>query len=160
MDPVFLVIEGCLALFAIRQGYLLAKFISTRGIASALPLLAMTVAVGGILLPLSFQPISRMLAVALAAIASFLLAVVYRCQLGAFSSLESPMNHVTGIAPGRRGAGDMSHGAVYYPNALFLLPFLLNYLVVDSEMADAVSVLGTALVLPVFMIKLVGQRRL
>ena len=54
----------------------------------------------------------------------------------------------------------MSHGAVYYPNALFLLPFLLNYLVVDSEMADAVSVLGTALVLPVFMIKLVGQRRL
>lgn len=160
MDPVFLVIEGCLALFAVWQGYLVARFIVSRGIASASPLIAMAVAVSGILLLLSLQSASRMLAVAFAAVASFLLALVFRRQLGEFSSLESPLNHVTGIAHGRRDAGDISHATIYYPNILFLLPFLLNYLIADSELADVVSILGIALILSVFMIKLVGQRRL
>lgn len=156
---VYVLLQVFLALWSSAQLYLVAKFLLTTNEAPARAIFSMMmVSTAAILvLPLTGL-VAKWLVVAMATMVCVVVAALTRNHVQKFALLENVANQTINRETGERVPFAGSE-ARYFPNIVIVLLLAVNYLSLRNHINETISLLGFIAVLPIFAIKLVGERR-
>lgn len=159
MATYIFLFELPLALAALVQISYVIWFLFTNGHATAVILAPMLVLVGVISALPMIVAVAKPATFAAAIVLSLFIAFMFRRQLGAFSLFEMVGNHMVDLESGRRIPFERGRGVPYISNTLMLLAFMANYFYFDTRVVEIISVLAFMALIPIFAIKLIGEKR-
>lgn len=158
MNPFYLVLLLLLGWVAL-QGYAILSFFRRHATRRAIGLfLGMTTVTALVVAVLTVGAVPKWSVLAALVAVNVVMATMFRSCLAGFALLEGPFNHMLGDlgepVPFRSG-----RGLPYVPNWIVPAMTAIAYLSTGDRVAEVICSITFVFSLPIFAIKLIGERR-